>query len=330
MGSKGGGSSESTIRLAPYVEAAHIELLENYQTYRAWALIPDPVKGLYNWDYSGGMISDPFRDYVAMEVEDAFFGAGFSIASFPSLYTLYSDMMRTVDIDALFNEIFADTVNGTVVDNLVSTEASILSDDIEQVALPRFECGMRDINSVISSSFVIGRSLMEAARTKAISRFSADIKGRLLPLVTDRWKASLEWGRGVTEMYAQLLKFYLIAKIDVENQTFEVRAKHALWPFTILEYERSSVAVLVGTQNTKTEVAGTSKLQSILGSVFSGLGAIGQLFGGGGEGGGFKFPFGGGGGGSGGNSGTNWPTINGYPVYYGGNGPDIPPSPERM
>lgn len=318
MGGKGGQTSESTIRLAPYVEAAHIELLENYQNYRTWLLMQEP---------DGDYVSDPFKDYVAIEIEDAFFGAGFSIASFPALYTLYSDMMRTVDIDALFNEIFADTINGTVVDNLISTEASILSDDIEQVALPRFECGLRDINSVISSSFVIGRSLMEAARTKAISRFSADIKGRLLPLVTERWKASLEWGRGVTEMYAQLLKFYLIAKVDIENHTFEVGAKHSLWPFTILEYERSAVAVLVGTQNTKTEVAGSSRLQSILGSVFSGLGAIGQLFGGG-EGGGFKFPFGGGGGGGGGGE-ANWPMINGYPVYYGGQMPEYPRSPGR-
>lgn len=274
MGSKGGGSSESTVRWAPYVEAAHIELIENYQTYRAWALVPDPIKGLYNWDYSGGLISSPFRDFVPLDIEDIFFGTGLDVSSIDPIYDKYDQLITQLDLNASFNSIFADTVNGTVIDNLVSAQATKLSDDLEQVAYPRFECGLRDINSVISTSFVMGRAVMEQGRTKALAAYDAELRYRLLPLVVERWKATIDWNKLSFDEYVNTLKFYVTLKDELDSHTMEIRAKNSLWVFTILEYERGAAAALAGPQTATNEVKGASKGQQIAGGVMMGLSAL--------------------------------------------------------
>ena len=274
MGSKGGGSSESTVRWAPYVEAAHIELIENYQTYRTWALVPDPIKGLYNWDYSGGLISSPFRDFVPLDIEDIFFGTGLDVSSIDPIYDKYDQLITQLDLNASFNAIFADTVNGTVIDNLVSAQATKLSDDLEQVAYPRFECGLRDINSVISTSFTMGRAVMEQGRTKALAAYDAELRYRLLPLVVERWKATIDWNKLSFDEYVNTLKFYVTLKDELDSHTMEIRSKNSLWVFTILEYERGATAALAGPQNTNNEVKGASKTQQIAGGVMMGLSAL--------------------------------------------------------
>lgn len=274
MGSKGGGDTTTTVRWAPYVEAAHIELIENYQNYRTWALIPDPVKGLYNWDWSGGLISSPYRDFTPLDIETAFFGAGLDIASLTPLYDTYDQLIGSLDISASFNTIFSDTINGSIIDDLVAAEGTRLSDDLEQNAIPRFECGLRDINSVISSSFVVGKSIMEQGRTKALAQYDAELRYRLLPMVLDRWKATLDWNKLSFESYANTLKFYITVKDELDNHTMEIRAKNSLWVFTILEYERGAAAALAGPQTSDSNVKGASKGQQIAGGVMMGLAAL--------------------------------------------------------
>jgi len=265
-----GGSSETTtntVRYAEYIESHHHDMLNTYY---------DVVRSLL-WD-PAEQATRPYSGYTDLDIEDAFFGAGYALDSFPSLYDMYGKFMAGLDVEVLFDQVFEDTINGTVIDNLVSAEADVLSDDLENEAIPRFDAGMRDINSVMSSSFVVGRAMMETARTKAISRFSAEIRGKLLPIVTDRWRTHLDWNKMVIESYSQILKFYLISKIDVTNQNFEVHAKDKLWPFSIMEYERLAVGTLHGAYNSTTDVAGASKGQKMLGGAMMGA-ASGAMIG---------------------------------------------------
>jgi hypothetical protein len=253
------------IRYAPYLEQHHQEILDIVRSNRTRLLV--------NSTGFGPPDSSPYKDYVDFSIEDAFFGAGYALGSFPSLYDMYGKFMAGLDIEVLFDQTFEDTINGTVVDNAISAEADRLEDDLVQNAIPRLETGLRDINSVMSSSFVVGRAMMETARTKAISRFSAELKARLIPVAADRWARHLEWNRSVVEMYAQVLKFYFLSKIDVDNHNFEIAAKNALWPFTILQYEISALGVLNGAKDITSDVAGASKASKILGGAMMGASA---------------------------------------------------------
>lgn len=262
MGGGGGGDQETTIRYADYVEHRHESFLDTVYNHR-----------------SDVIDESPFINYTDIEVDDAFFGIGYVISSFPSLYDMYGKFMAGLDIDSLYTQIFEDTINTSEVSNLVSAEASLLEDEIETNIIPRLQTGMRDINSVMASSFPIGKALIEDTRIKQVAKFSAELKYRLIPIVSDRWKSHLEWNKGVIAVYAEMMKLYFAAKMDVDDTNYSMAAKDLLWPFTILEYERAALGALQGAMTQSGGgAAGASQTQKALGGALTGA-AAGAAFG---------------------------------------------------
>jgi hypothetical protein len=249
------------VRYAPYVETHHTTFLDLIKT-KVDSVIDD----------------SPFSGYTALEVEDAFFGAGYAISSFPSLYDMYGKFMAGLDIEVLHTQIFEDTVDSPVVEDLVSAESAMMDDDIEINSIPRMQLGMRDINSVMSSTFVVGKSLIEDARVKALSKFSAELKYRLIPVATARWTTHLEWNNKVVGLYAEIMKFYYSAASDVNETNYSMAAKDKLWPFTVLDFQRAALGALQGATNTKTDVAGASTASKVISGALSGA-AMGAMVG---------------------------------------------------
>ncbi|QGH73438.1 MAG: protein of unknown function DUF3482 [Podoviridae sp. cty5g4] len=252
FGGGGGGDTSSTVRYAPYVEQHHSTFLG----YQKWAV--DEVLEV-----------SPFAGYEDIEVEDAFFGAGYTIASFPSLYDMYGKFMAGLDIEALYQQLYEDTVNSPVTNNLIAAEGALLDDEININSLPRFQAGMRDINSVMSSTFIVGKALIEDSRTKSISKFSASLKQALIPIAQDRWGRHLEWNKNIVMNYAEIMKLYYMAKSDVDDQNYGMREKNSLWYFTVMDYWRSALGALQGATTTKSSQK-TSKLAGILSGAAAG------------------------------------------------------------
>jgi hypothetical protein len=67
---------------------------------------------------------------------------------------------------------------GTISD-AVTAYGARLSDAISSDTLPRFQAGMRDINAVQSSAFVIGAAIIEAMRVRDVANFDADLTTKL-------------------------------------------------------------------------------------------------------------------------------------------------------
>jgi len=254
-----GGDSRTEIRYAPYVEQHHQAFLE-IMAVKKWLAID----------------ASPFAGYTDLEIDDAFFGAGYLITSFPALYDMYGKFMAGLDIEVLYGQIFEDTVNAAAINNLVSAEAVLLDDDIEANSIPRFQVGMRDINSVVSSSYVVGRAMIEDARVKSISKFSAGLKYQMIPVASDRWKGHLEWNKAVVMSYAEIMKLYYSAKMDIDDKNYSMAAKNLLWPFTVLEYERAALGALQGATTTETDVKGASRGAKAISGALSGA-AMGAM-----------------------------------------------------
>jgi hypothetical protein len=266
MGGKGGsGVSTTTVRYAPYIETQHTVILD--YAFR-------------NVEALEGRLS-PFSIYTraTWDIEDAMLGIGILLTAYDSLFKVFGDHLHNLDIDALHDDISAEMLNGAVVNDLISSENTDLSDNLIQEVLPRFETGLRDINSVISSSFVVGRAMIEASKVKAITRFSAEIRTRLLPIITSRWETTLKWNQAIFESYSQLMKFYISQKMDVENHVDEIESKDQLWYLTIAQNWVQIVSALSGAQTSTAEVKGASGTQKILGGVLSGA-AQGAMLGG--------------------------------------------------
>jgi hypothetical protein len=264
MGGGGGSSNPYTwteIRYAPYIEARHSDFLNSVYSARV-----------------GAISNSPFVAYTDIEVDDAFFGAGYTISSFPSLYDMYGKFMAGLDIEALWTQEYNDTINSPVVNALIAAEGDLIDDEIETTSLPRLQTGMRDMNAVMSSSFVVGKSLIEDTRTKMVAKFSADLKYRLISVAQERWSTHLNWNKLTVGTYAEIMKLYFSAKTDVDEINYAMAAKNTLWPFTVLDFERAAVGALQGATTSKQDVAGASTASRVLSGALSGA-AMGATIG---------------------------------------------------
>lgn len=258
----GGGDSTTTVRYADYIEEKHQAFLD-YVAARRSALMDD----------------SPFANFSSIAIDDGFFGTGYILSSFPSLYDMYGKFMAGLDVDVLYQQVYGNLMDGPETTALVSAEATLLADELEQHILPRFEIGMRDINAVVSSTFVMGKALLESDRLKQVEKFSAQLKLSLLPVASERWRTHLEWNKGVIITYAEMMKLYVSAKMDTEDHNMELQAKDKLWPFTLSEYERAAIAALQGATTTSAKVQGASGAQRVIAGALSGAAMGGMLAG---------------------------------------------------
>jgi hypothetical protein len=265
MGSSGGSSGGSNInyvRYADYVESKHNDFLTTIQAARIAA-----------------NETNPYEDYVDVDAEVGFFGTGYFLSNFPPLYDMFGKFMAGLDIEVLWEQAYTGTIDSPVVGESVAAESSLLDDELVSNAIPRFQTGMRDINSVISSTFVLGKALIEETKTKLVAKYSADLRFSLIPIAQDRWKTHLEWNKAVIGEYAELMKFYFSTKIDIDEVNYAFAAKKALWPFNALEFERAALGALQGATTSKTDVAGASTASKVISGALSGA-AMGAMVGG--------------------------------------------------
>lgn len=254
MGSKDSGS-ETTIRFPAYIEDAH--------------------KAFLKLSSSAGITAranNPYTSFVDFDYDDAFYGAGYTISSFPSLYDMYGKFMAGLDVESLFEQMLHDVQNTETIQAASVAHRDLLDDDIEENILPRFKAGMRDINSVMASSFVIGQSIIESARVKKLAEFDADLRYKLVPVAAEVFNSHLTWNKDVIKIYIEVMKTAMAADMEQTKANYEMAVAEAIWPFTILDYERANIGALQGASTSK-----TTQEESPLGAIISGIGLVGAL-----------------------------------------------------
>lgn len=262
-GGGGGGDQTNTIRYAPYIEDAHSRFLND--TYNNRVVV---------------LANNPYSSFLEIPVDAGFFGTGYVLASFPSLFDIYGKFVAGLDIDALWDEMMSSVVDSPQANAMVSAESALMDDELDTMTLPKFLTGMRDLNAVMSSSFVVGKALLYDTKQKLVEKFSAELKWKLVGVAQDKWKAHLAWNTEVVSTYAKLFDTYFSVKTGVSRLNFEISAKHALWPMDVLDYERANLGALQGAMKTTSNTGDQGSSKSILGGAFSGVAAGGMMTGG--------------------------------------------------
>lgn len=262
MGSSGGGGSGGgtyTMRYASYIEDRHKVFLNDTYTYRR------------------SVISDnPYNDFTAVPVDAGFFGTGYILASFPSLFDLYGKFVAGLDIDALWEELLESSTESPAAANLVRAERALLDDELDTSLLPKFMTGMRDLNATMSSTFIVGKALLLDTKQKTVAKFSAELKWKLVGVAQDRYKAHLAWNMEVVNSYSNLFKTYFAIKEGITRLNYDLEAKDSLWPLTVMDYERANLGALQGAMK---QESGESGKGSFLGGALSGAAAGGMIAG---------------------------------------------------
>ena len=274
MGSSGGSGGTTTssggthiIRYADYIESAHRSFLSDTRAARRSAT-------------SG----NPYRNFNDVRVDEGFFGAGYSLASFPALYDIYGKFAAGMDIEALWQQILKSTTSPGEVNALVTAESALLQDEVDSTILPKFMTGMRDLNACMSSTFVIGKALLLDGKQKQVAKYSAELRYKLVILAQDRWKAHLAWNMQVVGTYGQVIQSYFGVKEGITRLNFELHARRVAWPMEMLDHERANLGALQGATKSTTSTQGSSgeggsKTGGVVGGAVSGA-AAGYMVGG--------------------------------------------------
>ena len=176
--SGGGGGGSGVVDYPDYMKTVHGKWLDNAGGDTPANSLVDAINAAYGSSpWTAATAYDPATDITAYEAAISGFAtilAGIvDTADWAALYTQaeasidITDVTDTSDVTGITNaEIVAD----------VDAFADSLDDEITTKVLPRFQSGMRDINAVVSSSFVIGQSVIEGFRDREVAKHESGLR----------------------------------------------------------------------------------------------------------------------------------------------------------
>lgn len=181
----------------------------------------------------------------------------------------------------------------------VTAHSTTLDTELNTKIYPRFLAGMRNINAVLSSAFVIGQAAIAQDKLDKVAKFQADMELQVISKRVEVIQAiasemlriklqQLEFRRAIAAMQLDYYRLSLSAKEDeyVETKSYEI--EKLKWPLEKYKYGANLLAGITGGVS-GTAAAEGSKSARIIGSALSGAAAgamIGAatIGGGGGEG----------------------------------------------
>jgi len=229
MGSSSSNSGDMTISIRPpdYVMPFH----ENFLT--------EVVAQI-----EGSIGASPYVDFTYDNIDEDFFGIGYLISSYASLYDMFGKFMAGLDLESLWKDSAIAILTPSEIHAYAIEEKRKLDDRIDMETLPMYQRIMRDLNAVGSSSFVIGCTNIEDERVKEFAKISLDATTKLLVKAEDKFITELGWCRDMIGNYAKIMKKYFSYRIDTDTKRYTLLAEDVLWPFTVLDYERRALNAL--------------------------------------------------------------------------------------
>lgn len=246
--SKGGsssGSSEATIRYAPYLESAHSRLLDHGGS-------DEPLMSFID-AFNVAINKSPYDSYGQIDVDEGYFGMrtddpsiSYEIKNFPSLWDMFGKFVGGLDVHDLWGQVYEDVIRGPEIENAVNAQSAMLQDEIDTTVIPKFIAGMRDINSVQATTFVIGKSIIQDAHIKSINSFAAKIRIQALAISNEQWAKHLEWNQSVISTFSEMFKLYYASKMDMDRVNLEYQAKDNMWNINLFESARGFLGSMAG------------------------------------------------------------------------------------
>jgi len=277
-GSAGGGSAGSgAVEYPEYMESRHENWLTDVNSYMVLARTAgSPFVGI-----------DPYDpDTDVNEMLAALLGFSAPVAAMD-----YGTDWRAM-VDAAVAKIDASIIDDTTVNADINAFADMLDDNIDAEAIPRFEAGMVDINSVVSSAFVIGRGLIIDGRNKAVAKYGTELRLQnyrqrndmimsSVEIMTKTFIQKLEFLRTYCALTIEIRRIAIVSGTEEANQTADFADRDARWDLETFQYGANMMGSIAGAA-VSTGKPGPSQTMSALGGALSGAAAgamVGSTFG---------------------------------------------------
>jgi hypothetical protein len=299
-GSAGGGSSSSTVDYPGYMKSRHEVWLSSLATL------------IYNLSYG----ASPYATITSYDPDTAIANI---IAAACDFETIVGNLESTTDfataisnatvrIDAMINTptwVDPEPAAESEIADDVSAFQAIQDDVLENETLPRFRVGMRDINAVQTSAFVLGEAYLEASALRDVAKYQGEIRVKAfllkdelmaksaiaendfnLKLELDRrsqivnasdtllrhilTKADLS--RAVAHYIIEANRIKIVAKKEEADGNLIIDEKDAKWDIELYQYGANMLGAIAGGTVT-TDQKGASSGASMLGGALSGAAA---------------------------------------------------------
>jgi len=268
-GSGGGGSSSGKVDYPDYMKAIHEDWM--HQT-------SDVIDASINDTMNTALGNSPFSTATAYDPDTEVANMLSSADDLQTMVTLLGSNNNEVDDLASI----ALSSNDEIAD-AVSAYSNILSDEVDTNVLPKFEAGMRNINAVQSSSFVIGRAIIAETELKEIARFTANLS---VQDVSEVRQASLQlistqmqYQSTATQYIVESNRIKVVAKGEEDKQNVAYDEQDGLWDLEVYKYGGNLMGAISGSAISQgSEEGGSSKTASAIGGALSGA-AAGAAFG---------------------------------------------------
>ena len=265
MGGGGGGEHRVTthtnvIKYAPYIEVQHKPFLTAYETR-----VPEATE------------TTPFDDFEVSNYDAAFFSAGNTIVNYSNSFTLFKTFQLDIDFNLVFNSSLDRVMKASNSNDLVAAEQANLNTELETKKSQQMQADARDINAVLSTSFIISKTNREKKRLKALAEYSKEVKLKRINDINIDVENNLAHSRSLITDYMEMLKGYFETSITMDENEFGRIAQKFLWPFTVTDQWKRSVAILEVPNNidlTKPHLVGPrpkTKTQRAVSGVVTGL-----------------------------------------------------------
>jgi len=279
MASAGGGSSAGRIDFPTHMKTIHQDWLNQTGT----DTIEDSMVDIMN-DNLGG------SPYAAMTAYDP----ATPLGNMDTAVGAFNTRVDAVDPDgdwvtalgtvktALDTNVFDDTY---ITADIAALRASIDS-QLENDVLPRFQGGMRDINAVMSSAFVIGESIIEGMATTDITKYGTELRLKLniqrndailkgTESVVRNIFAVVELEKNVAHYTVEANRMRIAALKEKKDTENSISVKNGRWDIETFQYGANLLASIGGGTVVPTSQDGATSFQSALGGALGGA-AIGS------------------------------------------------------
>jgi len=271
---KGGGGSSGKVSYPAYVERVHQDWLDRANTDNITSSVTVIMNNaLGNSPYAALIAYDPDPDIATYLAE---------IADFELLVDGMVGSLNSADI-------VPDELTLVEITAEATAYGALIDDQLLMTVFPRFEAGMRDINAVVSSAFVIGRANLEEARDHEIAKVAADLLIKSKASATERSDVLLRWAMlrlenahrmATIEVEAERIK--IVAKKEENDILNELEGKDARWDLEVWQYGANVMAAPAGgTEMTggKASVAGSAIGGALSGAAVGGMAGMSGMLG---------------------------------------------------
>jgi hypothetical protein len=284
MASAGGGSTSGRIDFPDHMKTIHQDWLNQTGSDTIEASMVDKMNAALGGSPFTTMTQyDPATPLTAMDTAVGAFNTRVDALDPDGDWEVAVDAVKAKADAAVFDDAF-------VVADIAAFRATLETQLINTV-LPRFQAGLRDVNAVMSSAFVIGEGIIEGMLTTDVAKYGTDLRLKLnlqrndfivkgVESILRNLYAITELEKNVAHYTIEAQRMRIAALKDKKDGENTALAKDGRWDLETFQYGANLLASIGGGTVVPQAPNGPSTGQSIIGGALSGA-AVGANVGGG-------------------------------------------------